>query len=60
MECPRESDFGTNPHEVFVLAHSQGAGVQVVVWHHLWWSSTKGRAGYQLGLFQPCWQAIWG
>lgn len=27
MECPRETDFGTNPHEVFVLVHSQGAGV---------------------------------
>lgn len=29
--CPKKPDFCTNPHEVFVLAHSQGAGVQVVV-----------------------------
>lgn len=31
MVCPKESDFCTSPHEVFVLAQSQGAGVQVVV-----------------------------
>lgn len=57
--CPKESSFCTNSHEVFVLAHSQGAGVQVVSWHHEI-ASTKGRSGYQLGLFQPCWQEVWG
>lgn len=31
MVCPKETDFCTNIPEVFVLAHSQGVGVQVVV-----------------------------
>lgn len=31
MVCPKETNFCTNPREVFVLAHSQGVGVQVVV-----------------------------
>lgn len=54
LGCPREADFSTNPSEVFVLACAQRAGV------HRELASTKGRSGYQLGLFQPCWQEVWG
>lgn len=59
MGCPREADLGTSPPDVFVLYMPRDVGVQMLVWHREL-VSTKGRSGYQLGLFQPHWQEVWG